>query len=62
VSEWGRFLAALMTVAALTCTAAAAQDRVALVVGNSKYVSVNVLPNASTDRACHGADATRDRL
>ena len=43
-----RFLAALMTVAALTC-AAAGQDRVALVVGNSKYVSVNGLPNASND-------------
>ena len=43
-----RFLAALMTVAALTC-AAAAQDRVALVVGNSKYVSVNGLANASND-------------
>jgi uncharacterized caspase-like protein len=43
-----RFLAALMTAVALTC-AAAAQDRVALVVGNSKYVNVNGLPNASND-------------
>ena len=43
-----QFLAALVAVVALTCTAAA-QDRVALVVGNSKYISVNVLPNAGND-------------
>jgi len=40
-------LAALMAVAGLTPVTA--QDRVALVVGNSKYVRTNSLPNAGND-------------
>jgi uncharacterized caspase-like protein len=46
--QGGRFLAALMMVAALAC-AAQAQDRVALVIGNSKYINVNALANPSND-------------
>ena len=43
-----RFLVALTTAMALS-GAAQAQDRVALVIGNGKYVSANVLPNAVND-------------
>jgi uncharacterized caspase-like protein len=43
-----RFLAALISVAAL-CDVAQAQDRVALVVGNSKYINANIVPNAVND-------------
>ena len=43
-----QFLAALTTAVAISW-AAQAQDRVALVVGNSKYVSVNGVPNAVND-------------
>jgi Caspase domain len=43
-----RLLAALTTAAAFSC-AAQAQDRVALVVGNSKYISANIVPNAVND-------------
>jgi caspase domain-containing protein len=43
-----RFLVALTTTMALS-GAAQAQDRVALVIGNGKYVSANVLPNAVND-------------
>jgi Caspase domain len=43
----------LWLVAVITCVslsvAAKAQDRVALVIGNSKYVNVNVLANAAND-------------
>jgi hypothetical protein len=43
----------LWLVAVITClslsVAAQAQDRVALVIGNSKYVNVNVLANAAND-------------
>jgi uncharacterized caspase-like protein len=42
------FLAALTTAVALS-GAAQAQDRVALVIGNSKYVSANAVPNAVND-------------
>src|SRR5258706_2594286 len=43
-----RLLAALMMVAAISW-AAQAQDRVALVVGNRKYISANGVPNAVND-------------
>lgn len=43
-----QMLAALIAVA-LISGAAQAQDRVALVIGNSKYVNVNLLPNAVSD-------------
>ena len=43
----GLYLSVLMAITGFT--PAAAQDRVALVVGNSKYVSTNSLPNASND-------------
>ena len=43
-----RFLVALTTAMALS-GAAQAQDRVALVIGNTKYVSANVVPNAVND-------------
>jgi Caspase domain len=43
-----RFLAALTTAMALS-GAAQAQDRVALVIGNTKYTSANVVPNAVND-------------
>jgi Caspase domain len=43
-----RLLAALTTIAAFSC-AAQAQDRVALVIGNSKYISANIVPNAVND-------------
>lgn len=43
-----RFLAAVVTTAALS-SATNAQDRVALVIGNSKYISANVVPNAVND-------------
>ncbi|HLN09525.1 MAG TPA: caspase domain-containing protein [Xanthobacteraceae bacterium] len=43
------FLAGLIAAATLTCTAASAQDRVALVVGNAGYVNANVLPNPGND-------------
>ena len=43
-----RFLAALISAAAL-CGVAQAQDRVALVVGNSKYINANIVPNAVND-------------
>ncbi len=43
-----RFLVALTTAMALS-GAAQAQDRVALVIGNGKYVSANALPNAVND-------------
>jgi hypothetical protein len=52
------WLAALITSVALT-VAARAQDRVALVIGNSKYVNVNVLANAVND-ARMTARALRD--
>ncbi len=42
------FLVALTTAMALS-GAAQAQDRVALVIGNTKYVSANVVPNAVND-------------
>jgi hypothetical protein len=42
------WLAAVITFVALS-VAAGAQDRVALVIGNSKYVNVNVLANAAND-------------
>src|SRR5882757_1976155 len=43
-----RLLTAVITAAAIS-QAAHAQDRVALVVGNSKYVSANGVPNAVND-------------
>ena len=43
-----RLLVALTTAMALS-GAAQAQDRVALVIGNTKYVSANVVPNAVND-------------
>src|SRR5882672_1592314 len=43
-----RLLTAVITAAAISW-AAHAQDRVALVVGNSKYVSANGVPNAVND-------------
>src|SRR5258708_12229288 len=43
-----RWLTAVITAAAIS-QAAQAQDRVALVVGNSKYVSANGVPNAVND-------------
>src|SRR6266849_5281894 len=43
-----RLLAALITAAAISW-AAQAQDRVALVVGNSKYLNANGVPNAVND-------------
>jgi uncharacterized caspase-like protein len=43
-----RFLVALTTAMALS-GAAQAQDRVALVIGNTKYTSANVVPNAVND-------------
>jgi len=43
-----RLLTAVITAAAIS-QAAQAQDRVALVVGNSKYVSANGVPNAVND-------------
>jgi uncharacterized caspase-like protein/uncharacterized Zn-binding protein involved in type VI secretion len=43
-----RFLAALTSAVAL-CDMAQAQDRVALVVGNSKYINANIVPNAVND-------------
>ena len=43
-----RLLVALTTAMALS-GAAQAQDRVALVIGNSKYTSANVVPNAVND-------------
>ena len=42
------FLAAL-TIAAASSWAAQGQERMALVVGNSKYISANALPNAAND-------------
>src|SRR5262245_5318981 len=69
-----RFLVALTTAMALS-GAAQAQDRVALVIGNSKYTGVNVVPNAVNDaRVMAGAlreigfvvvdgfDLTRDNM
>src|SRR5882724_3276813 len=43
-----QFLVALTTAMALS-GAAQAQDRVALVIGNTKYTSANVVPNAVND-------------
>jgi Caspase domain len=43
-----RFLIALATAASLSWPARG-QDRVALVIGNSKYVSANAVPNAVND-------------
>jgi hypothetical protein len=43
-----RFLVALTTAMALS-GAAQAQDRVALVIGNTKYINANVVPNAVND-------------
>jgi len=45
----GRLVAALIVMAALPCVPASAQDRVALVVGNAKYLNANVLPNPGND-------------
>lgn len=44
-----RFLVALTTTAMALSGAAQAQDRVALVIGNTKYTSANVVPNAVND-------------
>src|SRR6516162_7135753 len=44
----GLWLAVVMTSGALS-VAAQAQDRVALVIGNSKYVNVDPLPNPAND-------------
>ena len=44
-----RFLPVLMVTVGLSCLAAQAQERVALVVGNSKYAHVNVVPNGVND-------------
>jgi uncharacterized caspase-like protein len=52
------FLAAL-TMAAASSWAAQGQERVALVVGNSRYISANALPNAAND-ARMMAQALRD--
>jgi len=69
-----RFLAALATAAAMSW-AAQAQDRVALVIGNSKYINANGIPNAVNDAramsralrdigfiVADGYDLSRDRM
>ena len=43
-----RLLTAVITVAAISW-AAQAQDRTALVIGNSKYINANGVPNAVND-------------
>jgi uncharacterized caspase-like protein len=45
----GVFLAVFIAAAAFMCVAASAQERVALVVGNAKYLNANVLPNPGND-------------
>jgi uncharacterized caspase-like protein len=45
----GRLAAAVLAAGVLMCAAASAQERVALVVGNAKYINANVLPNPGND-------------
>jgi uncharacterized caspase-like protein len=45
----GGLVAALLAAGTLMCAAASAQERVALVVGNAKYLNANVLPNPGND-------------